>query len=125
MRRPSSPSPRNELKSGVSVGPGHTTLTLMRAPASSRASVLEKAMIPPRPVDEDVGGGDRFFEFRHRRLDRAVIGDVYGDRARPSARGLDRLGRLRGSGGVFVEHAHGAAFLAQAQADGAPDGAAA
>src|SRR6478752_8168158 len=44
---PYSPSPRNECSNAVSVGPGHTTLTLMLLRAYSRAIVFENAINPP------------------------------------------------------------------------------
>ena len=44
---PASPEPANEANSGVSVGPGQTTLRLMPRPANSRARVFVKEMMPP------------------------------------------------------------------------------
>src|ERR1700728_807256 len=42
--------------SGVSVGPGHTTLTLMRYLASSRARDFVKAIMPPFAAAADASG---------------------------------------------------------------------
>ena len=44
---PRSSSPATAASSGVSVGPGQTELTVMPLRATSRATVLEKAMMPP------------------------------------------------------------------------------
>ena len=44
---PRSSSPATAASSGVSVGPGQTALRVMPLRATSRATVLVKAMMPP------------------------------------------------------------------------------
>lgn len=63
------------------------------------------------------GGGDHVG-------DRALVGDVHGDRQRPAARGLDERGGLLGTPGVVVGDHDPGAFPAHQFGGGPPDTAA-